>query len=56
MIPELQKESDLKHSIHQIILLLIGFIVMYWLTLTEWDEHWDHEDSPIQQEIINSIE
>ena len=55
MIPELQKESDLKHSIHQIILLLIGFIVMYWLTLTEWDEHSEDDNSPTHQEYIADI-
>jgi len=41
MIPELHKESNLKHSFHQIF-LLIGFSVMYGLTLTEAE----HEDTP----------
>lgn len=42
MIPELHKESNLKHSFHQIFFLLIGFAVMYGLTLTEAE----HEDTP----------
>lgn len=35
MVPELHNESNLKHS----IFLAIWFVVMYWLTLTEWEEH-----------------
>jgi zinc and cadmium transporter len=55
MIPELHKESHIDHSIHQIIFLAIGFVVMYWLTLTEWDEHSEDDNSPTHQEYIADI-
>ena len=56
MIPELQKESDLKHSVHQIILLLIWFVVMYWLTLTEGDEHLEDNDFWNHFETVTTVD
>ena len=44
MIPELHKESHIDHSIHQIIFLAIGFLVMFGLTLNEWHEHWEWDE------------
>ena len=45
MIPELHKESHIDHSIHQIIFLAIGFLVMFGLTLNEWHERWENEEN-----------
>ena len=52
MIPELHKENDFGHSIHQIIFLIIWFIVMYWLTLTEWDEYHHGPDDEHHHQIL----
>jgi len=51
MIPELHKEAHIKHSIHQIIFLIIGFVVMYGLTLSEWHEESQWLDENTQIEI-----
>lgn len=58
MIPELHKESHIDHSIHQIIFLAIGFVVMYWLTLSEGHDHGhDHDhDHWEEHHIEHSIE
>ena len=58
MIPELHRESNLEHSVHQIIFLAIGFAVMFWLTLTEWEDHeWhSHGDHHHEHEIVAEID